>query len=102
MHSATLLGGLVGAAITAGTCYAMNAGPNMSVGDRQLPIFMALLGAIAGMMVGRSFGPGPSPSPQPARASTAERLAELDRLRDTGGLSRGEYESKRKEILADL
>ena len=44
----------------------------------------------------------PAPAPQPARLSTAERLANLDALRQTGTISSDEHAAKRQAILDDL
>lgn len=49
-------------------------------------------------------GPGPSPLPvyNPPPPTVSQRLQELETLRATGAVTQAEYDTKRREILADL
>jgi hypothetical protein len=59
---------------------------------------------------GQHLPPGPtasSPSvdaysPQPPRPSAAQRLQELETLRETGALTESEYAAKRQQMIAEL
>ena len=46
--------------------------------------------------------PSPSPTSQPQNRSVSDRLAELERLRESGVVSQEEYEAKRQDLVDSL